>query len=87
VKIAPRAEALQEKANYERFVRAGLAADCRPALLGFAATRGRGRCAIPSSVVADGTRLETLTNYLQRGDGAVLRRIFDPLRDTGAVRR
>lgn len=86
VKIAARAEALREKANYEKFVRAGVPADCRPALLGFAAARGRGALCYSFVGGRDGARLETLTDYLQRGDGAVLnrvlRRIFAPLRDT-----
>lgn len=86
VKIAPRAQALREKANYETFVRAGLPAACRPALLGFAATRARAALCYAFVGGRDGNRLETLTDYLQQGDGAVLnrvlRRIFDPLRDT-----
>lgn len=86
VKIAPRADAVRERANYERFVRAGLPAACRPALLGFAAAGERGALCYAFVGGRDGARRETLTDHLQRGDGAaldlVLRRIFAPLRRT-----
>jgi len=86
VKIAPRAQGTAEKANYDKFVRWGLPAACRPELHGFARTRDHsGLCY--AFVGGDGAaKVETLTDHLQRGDTTkmelVLCRIFDSMRDT-----
>ena len=80
VKIAPRAEGLKEKANYETFVRPGLPAPCRAELLGCVATRDR------AALCYEFVGGDTLTDRLQQGDAKalslVLRRAFDPLRKT-----
>jgi hypothetical protein len=80
VKIAPRAEGLAEKANYEKFVRPGLPAACRAELLGVAEARDR------VALCYDFVGGDTLTDRLQQGDAEalslVLRRAFDPLRKT-----
>jgi len=83
VKIAAGLQATKEKTNYDRFVRDGLPAACRPELLGFVRTRTHsGLC---YSWVG-GPRAETLTQCLQRGEVAkielILRKIFRPLRDS-----
>lgn len=97
VKIASHAQGLSEKANYEKFVRRGLSAACRPDLLGFGQTRtfsglcysfaggsdssGRGR-----DRPRPRPRPDTLTDCLRRGEVTKLQRVlrgfFDPLRDT-----
>ena len=86
VKIAPRAQGASEKANYDKFVRRTLPAACRPDLLGFGRTRAYSGLCYSFVGRARGPRIDTLTDYLQRGDATkvelVLRRIFDPLRDT-----
>ena len=86
VKIAPRAQGLREKANYDRFVRPGLPAACRAELLGVAGTRDRFAVCYAFAGGRDGSRPETLTDHLQRGDTAaldrVLRDIVAPLRNT-----
>lgn len=86
VKIAPRALGATEKANYENFVRFALPAACRPELLGFVRTRAHAGLCYSLVGGAGGSRPDTLTAYLKRGDATkvafVLRRIFDPLRDT-----
>jgi hypothetical protein len=86
VKIAPRAQGISEKASYDKFVRSGLPATCRPDLLGFGRTRAYLGLCYSFVGRSDGARVETLTDGLQRGDAAklalVLRRIFAPLRET-----
>jgi len=86
VKIAPRAQGLREKANYDTFVRPGLPAACRAELLGVAGSRHRFALCYAFAGGRDGSRPETLTDHLQRGDTAaldrVLRDIVEPLRDT-----
>jgi hypothetical protein len=86
VKIAPRAQGTTEKANYERFVRWGLPAACRPELHGFARTRDLSGLCYAFVGGDGGARVDTLTDHLQRGDTTklelVLRRIFDSMRDT-----
>jgi hypothetical protein len=86
VKIAPRAQGVSEKANYDKFVRWALPAACRPDLLGFGRTRAYSVLCYSFVGRAKGSRIDTLTDCLQRGDAKkvdlVLRRIFDQLRDT-----
>ena len=86
VKIAPRAEGDKEKANYDRFVRRGLPAACRPDLLAFARTRAWSGLCWTFAGSVKGCGMDTLTSFLQRGDATkvdvVLRRIFPPMRDT-----
>jgi len=86
VKIAPRVDGTREKANYDRFVRRALPAACRPDLLGFARTHAYSGLCYSFVGRSNGSRIDTLTDCLQRGDAAtvelVLRRIFDPMRDT-----
>lgn len=86
VKIAPRAQGASEKANYENFVRWALPAACRPDLLGFGRTRAYAGLCYSFAGRSGGSRIVTLTDCLQRGDATkvdlVLRRIFDPMRDT-----
>ena len=82
VKIVPLVEGRCEKANYDRFVRALLPADCRPDLLGF--VEAHGRAALCYSFVGDGERPATLTDRLAAGDmaaaGPVLSTLFEALR-------
>ena len=95
VKIAPRAQGATEMANYEKFVRWGLPAACRPELHGFARSRDHTGLCYAFVGGAGDTGVDTLTHHLQRGDTAklalVLRRIFDCMRDTwyspGLLRR
>ena len=86
VKIAPRVEGTREKANYDKFVRWALPAACRPDLLGFARTRAYSGLCYSFVGGSGGSRIDTLTDCLQRGDAKklelVLRRIFAPMRDT-----
>jgi hypothetical protein len=86
VKIAPRAQGVIERANYDKFVRSGLPAACRPDLLGFACTRSYSGLCYSFVGRSGASRIDTLTDHLQRGDVTklelVLRRIFAPLRDT-----
>jgi Ternary complex associated domain 9 len=86
VKIAPRAEGVREKANYDKFVRWALPAACRPDLLGFDRTRAYSGLCFSFVGRSGGSGIDTLTDCLQRGDATkvelVLRRFFDPLRDT-----
>ena len=86
VKIAARAQGTREKENYERFVRPGLPAACRPDLIGFSRTRAYSGLCYSFIGRDDGAALDTLTDWLQRGDvlkvDLVLRRIFDLMRDT-----
>jgi hypothetical protein len=86
VKIAPRAQGTSEKLNYEKFVRWGLPTACRPELHGFARTRDLAGLCYAFVGGNGGARIDTLTDYLQRGDTSkldlVLRRIFDSLRAT-----
>ena len=85
VKIAARGRGAIEKANYDRFVRRALPAACRPDLIAFDRTRAySGLC---YSFAGDGeARIVTLTSCLQRGDATkvalVLRKLFDPMRDS-----
>jgi hypothetical protein len=86
VKIAARVEGAREKAKYEKFARAGLPAACRPDLLAYGRTRAYSGLCWSFAGGSGASGMETLTDYLQRGDatkvGLVLDRIFDPLRDT-----
>ena len=86
VKIAPRVQGVSEKANYDKFVRWALPAACRPDLLGFGRTRTYSGLCYSFVGRAKGSRIDTLTDCLQRGDATkvelVLRRIFDPMRGT-----
>ena len=86
VKIAPRAQGAREKANYDKFVRWALPAASRPDLLAFARTRAYAGLCYSFVGRSGGSRIDTLTHYLQRGDAAkvdlVLRRFFDRMRDT-----
>ena len=86
VKIAPRMQGVSEKANYDRFVRRGLPAACQPDLLAFGRTRAYSGLCYTFLGGSGRSRMDTLTHYLQRGDATrvelVLRRIFDPMRDT-----
>ena len=86
VKIAPRAQGTREKANYDKFVRWALPATCRPDLLGFGRTRTFAGLCYSFVGRSGGSRIDTLTHSLQRGDatkvGLIVRRIFDPMRDT-----
>ena len=86
VKITPRGEGMREKANYDKFVRWALPVACRPELLGFSRARAYSGLCYSFAGRSGGSRIDTLTDYLQRGDATkvalVLRRIFDPLRDT-----
>ncbi len=85
MKIAPPAEGANEKANYEKFVRA-LPASCRSELLG--SVRTRTHTALCYAFVGDNGsfKANTLTDHLRRGDTAkldvVLLKLFGPLRDT-----
>lgn len=85
VKIAARAQGMKEKANYDKFVRA-LPSACRPELLAFAMTRARAGLCYAFAGSPDGTRTDTLTDHLRRGNAGsvelVLRKIFKPLRRT-----
>ena len=85
VKIAPRAQGLAEKTNYDEFVRA-LPSACRPDLLAFGRTRAYSGLCYSFVGRSEESRVDTLTDCLQRGDatkvGLVVRRIFDPMRDT-----
>jgi hypothetical protein len=86
VKIAPLAQGASEKSNYDKFVRWALPAACRPDLLAFGRTRAYSGLCYSFVGCSDGSRMDTLTDCLQRGDATkltlVLRRIFDPMRDT-----
>jgi hypothetical protein len=86
VKIVPRAQGESEKASYDEFVRWALPAACRPDLLGFDRTRAYAGLCYAFVGGSRGSRIDTLTDCLQRGDATtvalVLRRIFDRLRDT-----
>ncbi len=86
VKIAPRAAGAREKANYEKFVRGALPLACRPDLLGFLCSRDYAALCFSHAAPRGASRIETLTQSLQRGDtakvGLVLRMIFDPLCDS-----
>jgi hypothetical protein len=86
VKIAPRVEGAGEKAKYDKFVRRALPAACRPDLLAFGRTRVYSGLCYSFVGRAKGSRMDTLTDCLQRGDATkvelVLRGIFDPMRDT-----
>lgn len=86
VKIAPRAQGMIEKANYEKLVRDALPPACRPDLLGFSRSREYSALCYSDAAPCGASRIETLTQSLQRGDtakvGLVLRRIFDPLCDS-----
>ena len=86
LKIAPRAEGDKEKANYDRFVRPALPIACRPDLLAFTRTRVWSGLCWTFAGSAKGSRMDTLTSWLQRGDATkvdvVLRRIFPTMRDS-----
>lgn len=86
VKISPRADGAHEKANYEKWVRGALPPACRPELLGFRCSREYAALCYSDVAPRGASRIETLTQSLQRGDtakvGLVLRRIFDPLCDS-----
>ena len=86
VKIAPRAQGASEKANYDKFVRWALPAACRPDLLGFGRTRAYSGLCYSFAGGSGRSGRDTLTDCLRRGDATkvdlVLRRIFDPMRDT-----
>ena len=86
LKIAPRAEGVREKANYDKFVRRALPAGCRPDLLAFGWTGAYSGLCYSFVGGSGGSRIDTLTDCLQRGDAKkldlVLRRIFAPMRDT-----
>jgi hypothetical protein len=86
MKILPRAEGEDEKANYDKFVRSALPTMCRPELLGFARTRNHAGLCYSFVGGREGHEVDTLTNYLQRGDTTkvdlLLQIIFDPMRDT-----
>ena len=86
VKIAPRAQGASEKANYDKFVRCVLPLACRPELLGYGRARAYSGLCYSFVGGSGGSRIDTLTDHLQRGDATkvalVLRRIFDPMRDT-----
>jgi hypothetical protein len=86
VKISPRAQGIEEKANYDQFVRRALPAHCRPELLGFARARTYSGLCYSFVGRAGESKITTLTHSLQRGDTAqvalVLRKIFAPLRST-----
>ena len=86
VKIAPGAQGASEKANYDQFVRWALPRHCRPDLLAFARTRAYSALCYSFVGHSGGPGIDTLTDYLRRGDAAkvelVLRRIFDPMRAT-----
>jgi hypothetical protein len=86
VKIAPRAAGAREKANYEKFVHGALPLACRPDLLGFCCSRDYAALCFSHAAPRGASRIEMLTQSLQRGDtakvGLVLRTIFDPLCDS-----
>ena len=86
VKIAPRAQGIREKANYDEFVQGLLPAPCRPDLLGFGRTRTYSGLCYSFVGQSDGNGTDTLTYCLRRGEASklelVLRRIFAPLRKT-----
>jgi hypothetical protein len=86
VKISPRAAGTREKANYEKFVREALPPACRPDLLGFCCSRDYAALCYSHAAPHGASRIETLTQCLQRGDtaavGRVLRMLFDPLCDS-----
>lgn len=86
VKISPRADGVREKANYDKLVRDALPPACRPDLLGFCCSREYAALCYSHAAPRGASRVETLTQSLQRGDtakvGLVLRRLFDPLCDS-----
>jgi hypothetical protein len=86
LKIAPRTHGIVEKTNYDRFVRWALPADCRPDLLAFGHTRTHAGLCYSFAGHAGARRLVTLTDCLRRGDATkvelVLRKIFEPMRET-----
>ena len=86
LKIASRAAGAAERANYEKFVRLALPRACRPDLRGFARTRAYAGLCWSFAGRSRGSRADTLTDCLQRGDttkvGLVLRRIIEPARRT-----
>ena len=86
VKIAPGAVGVGEKANYDKFVRSTLPTMCRPELLAFARTRDHSGLCYSFVGGNEGARMDTLTDYLQRGDTTqlelFLRSIFDLTGDT-----
>jgi Phosphotransferase enzyme family len=86
LKISPRAEGEEEKANYDKFVHSALPVMCRPELLGFASTRHHAGLCYSFVGAREGSEVDTLTNYLQRGDTTkvelVLHHIVDAMQDT-----
>jgi hypothetical protein len=86
VKIAPRAEGISEKANYDKFVRRSLPSRLPTRSARVRPTRAYAGLCWSFAGRARESGVDTLTDCLQRGDATkvelVLRRIFDPLRDT-----
>jgi hypothetical protein len=68
VKITSHADGIAEKANYDNFIRPFIPGAFRPELLGFSERDDRFGLCYSFVGNADGTRMDTITDYLHRSD-------------------